>query len=82
MNTILIELRIPAAENRYHVWIPRASKLYVVRDLLAVAVSELAEGKYSPTSDAAVCDETGKILNINMTIEELGLKNGSNLMLI
>lgn len=82
MNTILIELWIPAAEKSYHVWIPRTSKLYVVRDLLAAAVRELAEGKYSPTNDAAVCDETGKILNINMTVEELKLKNGSQLMLI
>lgn len=82
MDKILIELWVPAAEKSYDVWIPRGSKLYAVRSLLAVAMKELSAGKYFPTEYVAMCDKTGKILNINMTVDELGLKNGSQLMLI
>lgn len=82
MDRILIELWVPAAERSYDVWIPCGSRMYVVRRLLATAVKELSAGKYSPTDDVAICDRSGKILDNNMTVHELGLKNGSQLMLI
>lgn len=82
MDKIMIELWIPAAELKLDVMIPRASKLYVVQKLLAAAVADLSTGKYMPTSDAALFDRTGKFLDINMSVEELGLINGSQLMLI
>ena len=82
MNTILIELWIPAAGHGYDVLIPRGSKLHVVQQLLAAAAKELSAGKYIPSEDACLYDEIGTILDINMTVEESGLKNGSRLMLI
>ena len=82
MDKILIEIRIPAAEQSFDVWIPAGSKLYVIQQLLAAAVRDLSAGKYLPTEGVAICDKNGTILDINMTVKELGLKHGSQLMLV
>ena len=82
MDKIMVELWIPAAELSYDVLIPRGSQLSTVQKLLVAAVSDLTAGKYQPQEDAAICDRSGNILNIDMTVEELKLENGSKLMLI
>jgi len=82
MDKILIELYVPAMGAVYDVFIPRKSKTHDVLFLLSETVEELTEGRYLPTQDVVLCRENGEILNINMSIAEHGLLNGSMLMLI
>lgn len=82
-NKVLVEVIVPAAGKKFDVFIPIESKLGEVLKLLAIALSELSEGKYKASDNVVLCDgDTGVILNVNMEVSELHIKNGSGLMLI
>ena len=83
MDNILVEVFLPAANRTYDVFIPLKIKLYEVTKLLAHTFTELSGGYFTASEDTVLCDKvSGTILNINMSAEELGLKNGAKLMLI
>lgn len=83
MDKILIQIYLPAANRGYDVFIPLKSRLHEVKALLANTLTELSEGYYTVMDNTVVCEKaTGKILDINMSVEELNLKNGSKLILI
>ncbi len=79
----LVEIIVPAAGEKYDVYIPLASRMSDVIKLVSQALSDLSNGKYKATDEAILCDaDTGIIFNVNMEVVELGIKNGSRLMLI
>jgi hypothetical protein len=83
VNKVLVEIFLPAANQSFDVYIPLESRMSEVLVLVSSLLSDLSDGKYKATQDAVLCDaETGIIFNINMTVFELGIKNGSKLMLI
>lgn len=83
MNKALVEINVPAAAQKFDVFIPLDSKMSDVVKMVATALSDLSEGKYKATEDAILCDaDTGMIFNVNIEVAELGIKNGSRLMLI
>lgn len=83
MNKILVEVFVPAVGKSFDVFISLESHMEDVRKLLCQSVNNLAQGNYYADDDTVVCDaESGIIFNVNMSIYELGLKNGSRLMLI
>ena len=83
MNKILVEIFLPALGQKYDTLIPIEIKLSEVIVLLTKVLNELSNGSYIATEDAILCDlETGNIFSVNMSVYELGLKNGSKLMLI
>lgn len=83
MHKILVEIYNPASHHTYDVFIPIKSKIYEIAYLLANTASELSQGFYKATEQTVLCDRvTGQVFDINLTIEELGLKNGSKLMLL
>ena len=82
-NKILVEISVPAAAQKYDVYIPLETRMSDVVKMVAGALSDLSGGKYKATGDAILCDaKTGYIFNVNVEVAELGLKNGSHLMLI
>lgn len=83
MSKIVIELYIPASENKYEIKIPESVQMYKILELVRKAVTETENGIYIPDDTAVLCDRnTGDIINLNMTAFELGIKNGSKLMII
>lgn len=83
MNKVLVEINVPAAEEKFDVYIPLESRMRDVIKMVSSALSELSNGKYKATDDAILCDaDTGMIFNINIDVAELGIQNGSRLMLI
>ena len=82
-NKVLVEISVPASGEKYDVFIPIESKLSDVLKMISEAVNELSNGAYHATGDAILCDaDKGIIYNINMEVAELGIKNGSRLVLI
>jgi len=82
-NKALVEIFVPAAGQKYDVYIPLESKMSEVIKMVASALSDLSDGKYKATDEAILCDaDTGIIFNVNMEVAELGIKAGSRLMLI
>ena len=82
-NKALVEVSVPASGEKFDVFIPLESRMSEVLPLVSSALSDLTGVKYKATRDAVLCDaDTGIIFNINMKVVELGIKNGSRLMLI
>lgn len=83
MNYIIVEVYLPAAKKTYDVKIPRTSCIWEITKLIANALTELSEGLYKASEDSVLLErESGAIFNINLSVEEAGLVNGSKLMLI
>lgn len=83
MDKILVNIYVPAINRNYDVYISSKSKFYDVVDMVKKIVQELSDGNFVASSDSILCDrKTGAIYNINMSSNELSLKNGSRLMLI
>lgn len=83
MNKVLVEVFLPAANRSFDVFIPLESKMSEVVVLVSSLLSDLSDGKYKANGNAVLCDaQSGIIYNINMAVAELGITNGSKLMLI
>ena len=79
----LVEISVPAAGEKFDFFIPLESRMSDVLKMVSAAVNDLTEGRYKATEASVLCDaSTGTIFNINMEIAELGITNGSRLMLI
>ncbi len=83
MSKLLVELYLPAALRGYDIKLPADVPLYQSLPLIGQAVSRLTAGLYAAGETPVLIDgESGMIFNIDMTPRELGLRNGSRLMLI
>lgn len=83
MEKIIVEIFVPALNEAYDVFIPRQVQMFQVLELLKKAVTEMSDGRFVATDETAICyRHSGKIININMTVFELGIRNGAKLMLI
>ena len=83
MDKILVEIRVPAMNTSYDVFVPPVSPMYQVLELVKRVVDALADGQYNAMTNSVLCfASSGSIVNINLSVYELGLRNGSKLMLI
>ena len=83
MKKVLVEVFVPVIDARYDVFIPNTSQMSEVLELLKKAVTDLSGGRFIANDKTAICyRENGSIINVNMTVYELGIHNGSKLMLI
>lgn len=83
MNKTLVEVYVPLLAKTYDMFIPPNIQLFEVLELIKKAVIELSEGQFMPNRQTTLCSrDTGTILDINKSANELGVKTGAKLMLI
>lgn len=83
MDKFLVEVYVPVLGKAWDMFIPRSMQMYEVLELVKKAVTDLSENSFIADENTAICyREDGTILNINLSVTELGIKNGSKLMLI
>lgn len=83
MNKILLELFIPATGKIIEIRVPRNLKVATARDMIIGYLKSLSELEYVPSDRSVLCDyETGAIFEANLFINQLGLMNGSKIMII
>ena len=83
MNKILVKLYVPSMENEFDVWIPLNKRIYNVITLLVKAVNELSRGYYKPEDLPSLYDKTtAELYDINQTVKESNIRNGTELILI
>ena len=83
MEKVLVEVFVPVIGEAYDIFIPLKSDMSEVAQLLKKAVTELSNGHFVASEETSVCyRENGTIINVNMSVYELGIRNGSKLMLI
>ena len=83
MDKVLVEVFVPLLNRSYDIFISLQSPMYEVLSLIKKAVSELSDGRFVANANTIICyRESGDIININLSVFELGICNGTKLMLI
>ncbi len=82
-NKILIELSIPLIEKNYDLYIPINKKIGTVKKLIEEGLLDLTDHDYIIKKDSNFYSkETGEIYDVNKSVRETDLKNGSRIILI
>lgn len=83
MNKVLVSLYIPALGQKYDVYIPVFLAVKDVIVLLSKAIENLVDGKFKASGEELLCEKGRNILlDNNHCIEDYGIKNGDELILI
>lgn len=83
MDKVTVEVFIPAAGKYFDVQICENLKIWEVIRMLSDGLKDFTDEFFAPSEQTTLCDRnTGAILNLNITVKELKIKNGSKLMLI
>lgn len=83
MNKILVRLQVPTIGQEYDIWIPQNRRIYMVIKLIVKAINEFTNGEYTPAKLPILYDKkTAKPYDINLTIKQSTIKNGSEIILI
>ena len=79
---VLTEIYVPALGGSFDIRIPLESRVGDVVKLVSKLVEELSEGRFCGTEDTVLAErESGRILAADRTVSELGIGNGTQLML-
>lgn len=82
-NKILIELEIPMIEKIYDIYIPINKKIGTIKKLIEENLIELTNNSYIPSSSTNLFSkDTGNIYDVNLTVRDSDIKNGSRIILI
>ncbi|MBQ6538733.1 MAG: hypothetical protein IJL76_00445 [Bacilli bacterium] len=82
-NKILVELSIPSIEKTYDLYIPINKKIGTVKNLIEEALVDLTDHAYIIKEDTNFFStETGEIYNVNSTVMDTDLENGSKIILM
>ncbi len=82
-NKILIELEIPLIEKKYDLFIPINKKVGTIKKLIENALVELIDNDYKIREDTNLYSkDTGEIYDVNKTVRDTDLQNGSRVILI
>ena len=82
-NKILIELEIPLIEKKYDLFIPINKKIGTIKRLIENALVDLTDNAYVPRDDSNFYSkETGQIFDVNKTVRDTELRNGSRRILL
>lgn len=83
MDKVLVEIFVPVLDRSFDMFIPKSSSMAQVLELIKKAVKEMSDGRFVANENTALCHrEDGTIININLSVAELEIRNGSKLMLI
>ncbi|MBQ8132119.1 MAG: hypothetical protein IJ193_06485 [Bacilli bacterium] len=82
-NKILVELDIPIIERSFDLNIPVNKKVGTVKRLIEEELVELTDHAYIITESTNLYSkDTGDIYDVNKTVRDTDLKNGSRIILI
>lgn len=83
MNKVLIKLYVPLIDKKYDIWLPINKKICNVTKLLVQVVNSLTKGYYTFTNVPTLYDkETAEPYDMNKTVKESNIVNGTELILI
>ncbi len=83
MEKVLVQVRVPAINETYDMFIPQTMLAYEVLELMKKVINNLTKGRFEVKETGILCfADSGSIVNINLSVTELGIHNGSKLMLI
>ena len=82
-NKIFVKLYVPKMDLKYDIFLPLNRQIYDVILLLVKAINEFSGGYYTPQKMPMLYDRlTAKPYDINLTVIESTIRNGTELILI
>ena len=82
-NKILIELYIPLIEKNYDLYITINKKIGTIKKLIEEGLIDLTDHDYIIKEGSNFYSkETGEVYDVNKSVRETDLKNGSRIVLI
>ena len=82
-NKILIQLEIPTIEKKYDLFIPISKKIGTIKNLIEESLVEITNNAYEIKPETNIYSkENGLIYNVNDTVKDTDLKNGSRVILL
>ena len=82
MNKVYVILYVPLIGERYEMFLPISKKIGNITKLLTKSVNELSDGTF-PIKDSLLYDKKdGKAYDLNITLIESNIRNGSEIILI
>lgn len=82
-NKVLVEVIVPLVDTRYEIFLPVGKRISVVLKLMVKAINELTNGYYPIKEDALLINEsTGNLYDVNITVKDAKIINGSKVILI
>lgn len=82
-NKILVEVKVPLLEESYEIYLPVSKKISVIIKLIEKALKEMTNGYYPDKENSVIIDEkTGNLYDINITVKESRMSNGTTIILI
>lgn len=83
MEKVLVKIYVPMLEKIYDIWIPSHKKIGNVILLLTKIINELNDGEYKVKKMPILYDKaTAEIFDVNLSIKESTIRNGTELVLI
>ena len=83
MDKVLVNLNVPTIERKYNLWIETNQIIYDTIKLMIKGINELNEGYYNPPKMPLLFNkETGMMYDLNLTIKEAGIINGTEIILM
>ena len=83
MSRVLVKLYVPIIEEKYDIWLPTNKKIYNIIISLTKAVNELSIGYYTPIKSPMLYNKLSSTpYDVNITVKESDIRNGTELILI
>ena len=83
-NKILIEVIVPLLEENFEIYIPVNKRISTVIKLIEKSLNEITNGYYPTQKENSVIidEESGSVFDVNLTVKESKMINGSKIILI
>ena len=83
-NKILIEVIVPLLEENFEIYIPVNKRISTVIKLIEKSLNEITYGYYPTQKENSVIidEESGSVFDVNLTVKESKMINGSKIILI
>ncbi len=82
-NKVCVDLIVPSIEERYNVFIPVNKKTIEIIFLLNKAISDMTDGSFAISEHLSLINaEDGSVYNVDNTVLENNILNGTRLILL
>ena len=82
-NKILLEVYIPSIEKEYDIFVPVNKKIGTIKKMIETGITDLTDDVYSISDDTNLYSkDTGNMYDVNVSLIDTDLKNGSRVILI
>lgn len=82
-NKVLLEVYIPSIEKEYDIFVPVNKKIGTIKKMIEIGIKDLTDDVYSISKDTNLYSkDTGNMYDVNVSLIDTDLKNGSRVILI